>query len=96
MDPNFVNLVIHIVYVISDILMMEVVHYVKNVIIPVKRVKILDLMIVLVVMNHYLGAYTKIHSVNVSNHIIKMNKIIYVVLVIILVTHVTDNQIHNV
>jgi hypothetical protein len=76
--------------------MMEVVHYVKNVIIPVKRVKILDQMIVLVVMNHYLGTFTKILSVNVNNHIIKMNKIIYVVLVIILVTHVTDNQIHNV
>ena len=76
--------------------MMEVVHYVKNVIIPVKRVKILDQMIVLVVMNHYLGTFTKILSVNVNNHIIKMNKIIYVVLVIILVTHVTVNQIHNV
>ena len=76
--------------------MMEVVHYAKNVIIRVKRVKILDQMIVLVVMNHYLGTFTKILSVNVNNHIIKMNKIIYVVLVIILVTHVTDNQIHNV
>ena len=76
--------------------MMEVVHYVKNVIIRVKRVKILDQMIVLVVMNHYLGTFTKILSVNVNNHIIKMNKIIYVVLVIILVTHVTVNQIHNV
>jgi hypothetical protein len=76
--------------------MMEVVHYAKNVIIRVKRVKILDQMIVLVVMNHYLGTFTKILSVNVNNHIIKMNKIIYVVLVIILVTHVTVNQIHNV
>ena len=58
MTPNFVQSVIHIVFVIWDILMMEVVHYVKNVIKPVKNVKILDQMIASVVMNHYFEVFT--------------------------------------